>query len=106
MGKLPKVFYPVRQLFSNGASRVKLLKILAIIAVILMVVSVVNWFVLSKERKELEKELEGLNGKHPAASEEEVDLEEVRRIFEEEGYIEEGQYSPSPDEEYPALPLK
>jgi len=80
---------------SNG---VKVLKIIAIIAVILMVVSVVYWFVLFKERKELE---EG----YQAGSQEEVDLEEVRRIFEEEGYIEEGQYSPSPDEEYPALPL-
>jgi len=103
MGKSSKIFYPVRQLFSNGASRVKLLKILAIIAVILMVVSVVHWFVLFKERKELE----GLGGKERrSVPEEEVDLEEVRRIFEEEGYMEEGEYYPLPDEEYPSLPLK
>jgi len=89
----------------------KLLKIVAIIALISMVVSVVHWFVLFKECKELEelkgrKELEELNGKpHQPVPEEEVDLEKVRRIFEEKGYMEEGQYSPSPDEEYPALPL-
>lgn len=80
----------------------KHLKIIIIIIVILMVVSVVNWFVLFKERRGLEKQVDEGNQPLP---EEEIDLEEVRRIFEEEGYIEEGQYSPSPDEEYPSLPL-